>query len=219
MLHSAAIAGIAGLAVLHGAGCQGAPETTSVGDAGPDAGPACSTPYAGEQGAAAQIEVIALGPGQALNVVDAGASVPLVFPPQGGRVIFAGVRALNLDPCAVTLAGALRDEATMEVRVDTRIVNLVPAGGGWVESNPTDISTFSNIPVCPNEWSMTSIYGAAYQLVTSVTDSAGKTATETLEVHPTCAEPENLAECLCICMAGYVLGQSCADAGAPDGGS
>jgi hypothetical protein len=210
---------IAGLAALHGVGCQGAPEASPPGDAGPDAGPACSTPYAGDRSAATKIEVIALGPGQALHVVDAGATVPLIFPPQGGRVIFSGVRALNLDPCAVTLAGALRDEATMEVRVDTRTVDLVPTSGGWVESNPADISSFSNIPVCPNEWSVTSLYGAAYQLVMSVTDSAGKTATATLEVHPTCAEPDNLAECLCICMAGYVLGQSCADAGAPDGGS
>jgi hypothetical protein len=219
MLRSAALAALAALTVLTASACEGAPLPSPPPDAAPEAGPACTTPFAGQRGAGAQIEVITLGPGQAVNVVEDGATVPLIFPPQGGRVIFAGVRATNLDPCAVTLAGALRDEATMEVRVDTRTVNLVPASGGWVESDPTDASTFSNIPVCPNEWSATDLYGAAYQLVITVTDSGGETATKTLEVHPTCAEPDNLAECLCICMAGYVLGQSCADAGAPDGGS
>ena len=198
-------------------GCAGAPVAPA--DAGPDASPACDAPYAGDRSAAAEIVPIVLGPGTAVAVVEAGAAVPMIFPPQGGRVIFAGVRANNVDPCAVTLAGALRDEATKQVRVDTRTVNLLPAPGGGVESDPNDISTFSNIPVCPNEWSMTSLFDAAYELVLSVTDSGGKTATQTLSVRPACAEPDNMAECLCICMAGYVLGQSCADAGAPDGGA
>jgi hypothetical protein len=198
-------------------GCASAPAEPA--DAGPDASPACSTPYAGDRGAAAEIVPIVLGPGAAVAVVDAGAEVPMIFPPQGGRVIFAGVRATNVDPCAVTLSGALRDEATKQVRVDIRTVNLVPASAGWVESDPKDISSFSNIPVCPNQWSKTSLFDAAYELVLSLTDGAGKTATTTIEVHPTCAEPDKLAECMCICMAGYVLGQSCADGGAPDGGS
>ena len=33
---------------------------------------------------------------------------------------------------------------------------------------------------------------------------------------PECGQPENLAECLCICKGGYVLGESC-DAGVEGG--
>jgi hypothetical protein len=146
-----------------------------------------------------------------------GDMVTLAFPPQGGRVIFAGVRATNLDACGVELGGAVRDETTMEVRLDTRTVNLLPSGDGWGSSDPSDVSTFSNIPVCPNEWSKTNIYGTQYRLELTITDRSGRTASQSLDVTPECSEPANATECLCICKGGYVLGESCVGAG--DGGT
>ncbi len=159
-------------------------------DAGPDGGPrGCTYGFLGDPTKPAEVQVLALGPGMTAVPLQDGDTVALAFPPQGGRVIFAGVRATNLDPCGATLGGAIRDETTQEVRLDTRTVNLLPGGDGWGASDPTDISTFSNVPVCPNEWSSTNLYGTEYQLELTVTDRAGRTVTQKLPVIPECSEP------------------------------
>jgi hypothetical protein len=180
----------------------------------------CTYPLLGDPSQAAVVQVLGLAPdGTTAVPLQDGDPVTLAFPPQGGRVIFAGVRATNVDPCAVQLEGVVRDEKTMQVRLDSRTINLKPTGDGWGQSDPTDISTFANIPVCPNEWSMTNLYGTEYALQVSITERSGRAEGQTLKVVPACAEPAHAAECLCICQGGYVLGQSCAvaDAG-PEGG-
>jgi hypothetical protein len=106
------------------------------------------------------------------------------------------------------------------VRLDSRTVNLKPTGDGWGQSDPTDISTFANIPVCPNEWSMTNLFGTKYGLEVTLTERSGRTESRNLMVVPACAEPAHAADCLCICQGGYVLGEKCAagDAGTGDAG-
>ncbi|HEX3345692.1 MAG TPA: hypothetical protein VHS09_14010, partial [Polyangiaceae bacterium] len=131
------------------------------------------------------------------------------------------VHATNVDGCGLQLTGALRDLTTQEVRVDSRTVNLVDTGDGYGASGTptttasTAVTSFSNVPVCPNEWSPTNIDGTVYGLEVTIVDRGGRTLTKKIHVTPTCAQPENLAECTCICQGGYVLGQSCADAGGP----
>jgi hypothetical protein len=156
-------------------------------------------------------------------VLNDGDQVPMIFPPQGGRIIFVGVRATNVDGCALELTGALRDETSSEVRIDLRTVNLIATGDGWGVSAPPGnepvsaaISSFANIPVCPNQWSGTDIFGHEYGLEVTIKDRGGRTVTNKIHVTPQCGEPQNLLECQCICQAGYVLGQSCA---AGDGGA
>jgi hypothetical protein len=185
----------------------------------PDAGPTgCTYGPLGDPTQPAQVQVLALGADMTAVQLHDGDPVALAFPPQGGRVIFAGVRATNVDPCAVQLEGVLRDETTQEVRLDSRTINLKPTGDGWGESDPTDISTFANVPVCPNEWSKTNIYGTEYELALSLTERSGRMETQSLKVIPACSDPAEAAVCLCICQGGYVLGQSCAaDAGAGGG--
>ena len=96
-------------------------------------------------------------------VLHEGDPLPLLFPPQGGRVSFVGVRAKNIDPCGVQLSGALRDEATMQVRLDARTVNLVPHDDGWATTGPpTQISSYSNIPTCPNQWASKDIFDQTF---------------------------------------------------------
>jgi hypothetical protein len=185
----------------------------------PDAAPVCGTGFLGDPSKPVQTQVIAVGAGGASSPVSDGSTVALLFPPQGGRVIFAGVRATNIDPCGVKLSGALRDPVNNEVRVDVRTVNLGPTGDGWGSSTDADISSFANVPICPNQWSQSNAYGSPYDLTVTVTDKEQRTSTTTLHVTLSCAEPDKLAECLCLCKAGYVLGESC-DAGAPnDGGT
>jgi len=211
----AALAALAALAVL--SGCPSGPPDPPA----PDAGPAgCTLGFLGDAGAPPIVQVLALGADMTTTPLQDGDMVTLAFPPQGGRVIFAGARATNLDPCGVELGGAVRDEATQEVRLDTRTVNLLPTGDGWGASNPTDISTFANVPVCPNEWSKTNLYGTEYQLELTLTDRGGRTVTQKIKVIPECSEPAHAADCLCICKGGYVLGETCTtdDGGDGDGG-
>jgi hypothetical protein len=75
------------------------------------------------------------------------------------------------------------------------------------------ISNFANIPVCPNEWASTNVYGNAYGLEVTIQDRGGRQLTKKIKVTPQCGEPTNLDECLCECAAGYILGQPCGDGG------
>jgi hypothetical protein len=185
----------------------------------PDAGPTgCKLSFLGDATKPPTLEALALGADMTSVPIADGAEVTLAFPPQGGRVIFAGVRATNVDPCAVQLTGAIRDETTMQVRLDSRTINLLPDGDGGGASDPVDISTFANVPVCPNEWSRTNLYGTEYQLELSILDREGRAASLKRKVVPQCAEPAHVVDCLCICSGGYVLGETCPppDAGASD---
>lgn len=146
-----------------------------------------------------------------------GDDVPLVFPPQGGRVIFVGVRAKNIDGCGVQLTGALRDMSNGQVRIDSRTVNLIPTGDGWGTSAPPSQSissardTYSNVPVCPNQWATSDVFDHEFILEVTVEDKEKRKLTKSIKVTPRCAEPDKLAECRCICKVGYVLGEQCAD--------
>jgi hypothetical protein len=196
------------LAMLVLVGCGPHPGA-GPGDAGSDGPGVCGLGFLGDPSTPVQLDLIALGADGASSPIGEGSAVALLFPPQGGRVVFAGVRASNIDPCGVELSGALRDPASNEVRVDVRTVNLGEVDGGAGASTDSNISSFANIPVCPNEWSSQDAYGNPYALTVSVKDREGRTASQTIHVTPVCAEPARLSECLCICKAGYVLGQAC----------
>lgn len=207
---------IAAALALGLAGCPPAETgegSSDAGDAGADGPIGCKLAFLGDPAKDIELELIALDADyHAVKVAD-GDAIALMFPPQGGRVIFAGVRATNVDPCAVKITGALRDLATQQVRVDTRTVNLEAQEGGWGASADDDIASFSNIPICPNQWSETDVYGADYELSVTLTERSKRAVTVTRTVKPACSEPAYEAECRCICRGGYKLGETCADAG------
>lgn len=184
---------------------------------------ACShcpaTCFLGDDASPPELSILVLKAGDTIATLDDGGTVPMILPPQGGRVIFVGVQATNIDGCGLQVTGALRDETTDQVRFDSRTVNLVPTDAGWGASAAgavsTAISNFANIPVCPNEWSTTNIYGNSYGLEVTIQDREGRQVTRKIRVTPECGEPAHVAECMCICKAGYVLGQACdtSDAG------
>ncbi|MBC7052244.1 hypothetical protein G6O46_24860, partial [Salmonella enterica subsp. enterica serovar Enteritidis] len=96
-----------------------------------------------------------------------GDDLAIVFPPQGGRVAFVGVRAINLDGCGVQVTGALRDLGSRQVRVDGRTVNLRKEADGWgttgqgTTTNLEDsaaIGDYSNVPLCPNQWAEVDVF-------------------------------------------------------------
>jgi hypothetical protein len=196
------------------AGCPGGEDGTGGAAGAPDS---CTLEYIGDKDAPIEMEIVTLDPQYEAQPFTSGGDVSILFPPQGGRVVFAGVRAKNLDPCAVRLSGAVRDPASGQVRLDTRTVNLDPTDDGWGASDPGDISTFSNVPVCPNNWASTDVFDQPFTLVVSVRDRAGKERMTELDVVPRCDETSTIdgqdqdlqKECLCICKQGYITGEMC----------
>src|SRR4051812_17954769 len=84
----------------------------------------CTVGFLGDEKKPVQLEITARDVAGRAVPVKEGDDVAVVFPPQGGRVIFVGVRATNLDACQMTLSGVLRDVTTTPglVRVDKRTV-------------------------------------------------------------------------------------------------
>lgn len=196
--------------------CSNGPPA-AVTDAGPPPPPTCAAGFLGD-GGLPTMEINTLGPDGAVTAVAQGDTLPLVFPLQGGFVSFVGVRATNVESCGVQITGALRDLSTQEVRVDSRTINLQPTGDGWGVSGVSAMASaanFSNIPLCPNEWSSMSIYGNVYGLEVTIEDTRGHTLTRKIHVTPQCSQASLLSECLCNCQKGYVLGQACGTQGDP----
>lgn len=187
-----------------------------------DSAPACQLPFLGDKTKPVELQLTARDSLGKSTVLRDGSDLSILFPPQGGRVIFLGVRAKNLDPCTVRLNGAIRDLSTRQVRIDNRTINLVPHADGFGTSVDSDISTFSNVPVCPNQWASADIFDRPYQIEVTVVDKDGRSATQKLTITPRCNESGREDECHCICKGGYILGSHCdpyvppPDAGAPD---
>jgi hypothetical protein len=184
-------------------------------DPGQDAD-TCAAGFLGDRTGAADFEPLVLLADDSVAVVQDGGSVPLLFPPQGGRVLFVGVRATNVEGCALQLTGTLRDMASNRTSVDSRLIDLISTGDGWGASAMSGtpalsavIASFSNINACPNDWSTTDLYGHAYGLEVTIVDRNKKRLTKQLQVTPECGQPANMGECLCICKAGYVPGTPC----------
>jgi hypothetical protein len=207
---SAASLAACALAALSLNGCPNGPVNPP-----DDGGLGCKLAYNGDKAADVELEVITLDPDYKEQALMDGGDASILVPPQGGRVIFAGVRAKNLDPCGVRLSGALRDTTNSEVRLDTRTVNLTLAPDGWSESDAADISSFSNIPVCSNTWASTDVFDQKFTLVISVKDRDGKSKQVEMTAVPRCDEKRILdgqdiqKECLCICKKDYVTGEPC----------
>lgn len=169
----------------------------------------CKLDYLGDEALPLEMKLVARDADEVAREIVNASDVDMILPPQGGRVIFVGAVATNVSACGVELSGALRDLSTGQLRVDARTTNLKPKGGGWGGPLDGDISTFSNIPLCPNQWASTAVHGAPFELTVTLSDPQGKTASQTMQVTPVCGQPANEAECLCQCKQGYVLGQTC----------
>jgi len=151
-----------------------------------------------------------------LRMLADGDAVPLLLPPQGGRVVLVGIEAENLVPCEVRIEATIRDPQSGKERTDVRRVDLV-TDGAVARSADGDATTVSHVPMCPNQWTDGALYGRPLELTISVTDRDGRRGDTTLSVVPECAEPEHEAECLCFCAAGYDPAVGCGGAGASGG--
>jgi hypothetical protein len=194
------------------AGAIGAPACG--GDSGRDAPEAERCPI-GDISAPAEIEIVHLDAQNAVIKTQAMASVPLQAPPQGGWIVLLGARARNIDGCRLTLTTALIDACTNQIiQVDVRPTRLVPGSDGWGVSS---VTTFGNLPVCPQATATRDLHDVPYIVRVVVEDSDGKKATAELTVVPVC--PDSPPLCTCKCARDYVLGSACetmaTDAGVP----
>lgn len=167
--------------------------------------------FVGDQALPAEAEILVMDAAGQVAPIAGGARVPLVEPPQGGKVIFATVRARNLDSCAVQLTGYLRDgagEASPIVGLERRPVDFKLGDDGWAyPAEPAQLSSYANIPLCPNLASTRDIYEQPYPLTIDVVDGGGRRASAGVTVTPYCSEPAREAECLCTCGVDYTLGE------------
>jgi hypothetical protein len=191
--------------VIATAGCGDDAETV----ASTTAPAPCKLGFLGDEGQPVAMTLVARDADGNLIELQEGGDVSMILPPQGGRVIFVGAVATNLDACAVQLSGVLRDTTSGQIRIDERTTNLKPDGSGWGGPVAGDISTFSNIPLCPNQWATTAVFDNPFELTVSVTDKGGRTASAMVHVVPRCNELAHQAECLCQCQEDYMLGQTC----------
>jgi hypothetical protein len=229
-------------ATLAWAGCSSEIESESAGAAGAGAGGSaeeCTLAFLGDPAKEPEVEITVLGLDMSLSTPSDGGTVPLIAPPQGGRIVFAGVRATNVDPCALQLSGSLREiggDPPEQVRIDSRTINLEPDGQGWGRSRASDLASMANIPVCHNQWSDLAIFGNDYKLTISVRDRDGRAGSRAMTVRPECllemeenilfrkddgtialTPAQLLAECNCICKKDYKLGEACDGAGGAGG--
>ncbi|HUQ05789.1 MAG TPA: hypothetical protein VM261_24980 [Kofleriaceae bacterium] len=150
-----------------------------------------------------------------------GGVVDLVRPIQGGKVVYVGVRARNVDGCNVQLTAALRDQATQQViALEQRPVRLVDGGDGWGLPEAA-FDHLANLPACPNAAAARDVDGSTWRLELRLEEPGGRMAETSLVVQPRCALDQELDECRCECDADYELGGACpsdpADAGVDSG--
>jgi hypothetical protein len=148
--------------------------------------------------------------------------VPLIQPPQGGKVLLAGIRARNLNGCSLTLTALLRDPCNQRIiALEQRPVSLQRDEEGWlVPAKPQFLDDFANIPACPAAGAERDVEGEPYLLQVRVQDRDGRTTAAEVTVTPVCAEPELELQCKCECDGNYILGQACEpelDGGPPPG--
>jgi len=187
----------------------------------------CAAGYLGDRDAAPIIELRALLANGTDVPINDGDDLAVLFPPQGGRVSFVGVRALNVDGCGMQVTGALRDPTTKQIRLDGRTVNLRREPDGWGTTgrgtttnieDSAEIGDYSNIPLCPNQWADQDVFDVPFELEVVIVDRQKKTVNKKIRVVPRCAEPgAKEVSCKCLCRNGYVLGELCGEDAGTDG--
>ncbi|HEY0255491.1 MAG TPA: hypothetical protein VGC41_28375 [Kofleriaceae bacterium] len=183
--------GLLGLA----AACSGDDTTT------PDARKSCPT---GDLGAAPQIELYqdtGTGSGAMIQAMD---SVPLIQPPQGGWVFYVVPRISNMDACGIQLATSLVDTVSGQVVVfESRPSTLMDDGNGWAVA--INEGSYGLVAACPQVTPSRDLDNETYTLTVTATDTAGRMATTSIPITPTCSD----SFCTCQCAKDYQLGQVC----------
>lgn len=194
--------------VVAGADCDGAP----VSDAGPEPEPEPPCIIGDENGEAEIVLIYRTVDGEVADLVDNG-EVPLILPPQGGKVTLVGVRAKNVT-CRLLLNGNLSNSLCGGniIGLEGRPVDLEEREDGFgYPAAPDTLQNYVNIPVCPTFSSTRDGDGQPYALQVRATEvrrlgeETARTHVMNATVTPVCAEPEIFDDCTCECDADLVL--------------
>ena len=153
--------------------------------------------FQGDSSRAIELIAFAADGSGALHEVQAGDSVLLQKPPQGGFVVYAGAAARNLDVCGVQYTAELIDPAsgTPLTNLDQRQADLSAPSAGYYWPS-AGLSHVANIPACPDALQV-GVAGRAAILRVDVLDTSGRRARVEVSVTPVC--PSDDPSCACIC--------------------
>jgi hypothetical protein len=165
-------------------------------------------------GAAAPADAITVTPASydaaAMTLTDltSGAPIDLVFPPQGGFVLFVGGRVRNLTDGNVEMRARMIDPGSQAVIAEnTRVVTMKRDAADATSWIP-DLRSYQNVPnvtMCPST-STTDLFDVPLTLEVTVTEQAsGHVGTAMLASVPSCRQTDakQLALCKCECAGNW----------------
>ena len=176
-----------------------------------DADPCAGGVAVGDLDAGVEMEIVVQAGCAATPVADGG-TIPLIEPPQGGKVIIAGARVRNIMNKRVRVSGWLRDTDSPNVfGLVIQTVLLDVDGEGWlIPRNPASIDNYANIAACPSQGLPRDVHDQPWRLGIRVEDCGGRMAEKEILVTPTCAVtdpasciPEVTIPCDCQCDMSY----------------
>jgi hypothetical protein len=187
------------------AACGGHPSDP---DARPDAIP-CTT--VGDLSQPVEMQVVHRTSSGVAAPLEDGATIALVNPPQGGKILLIGVRVKNVDLCNATVQVAMKDLVTGRVAgIERRPVAWRIAADGFAEpAQPNEISDYANVPVCPNANIAQDIDGNPWELEVRFYDKDSNPTEQTLTITPTCAEDFDPTLCMCECAMDFGTACEC----------
>jgi len=173
-----------------------------------DAAPEC---IAGDPQQALEVNVVYRTTDTFMPIPVAPAQAQLIQAPQGGQVLFVGVRVTNIAGCNVTISTSLVDTGTGAVAsLESRPITLEKGTDGWLQPRlPTSMSNYSNLPACPRANLTRSIDNQTYELRVRLTDAQGRMSLTSTNIVPTCGTGANATLCHCQCAQNYVQGMPC----------
>ena len=144
-----------------------------------------------------------------LNDLAAGAPIDLVFPPQGGFVLFVSGRVHGLADGNVEMRARMLDPGSQAVIAENKRVVALQHDPADASSWIPDLRSFQSVPnvtMCPSS-STTDLFGVTMTLELTVAEqSSGRVGMATVATVPSCrqSDAKQLALCKCECGANFM---------------
>lgn len=149
--------------------------------------------------------------GQPLALLDSGADVALVHPPQGGRVILIGAQIGNITTDIADIKTTLFGPDGSTYTEAARTIALVPVPGqpGLMQPDLRTRTQVSHMTMCPVHGDR-DIVDQTWTLEVSITEydvDCPRTGSTRVDVVPRCVDtdPTELSNCRCLCQVGGSL--------------
>jgi len=143
-----------------------------------------------------------------LTDVAPGGPLDLVFPPQGGFVLFVGGRVHGLDDGNVQMRARMIDPASQAIVAENTRVLALKRDAADATSWIPDLRSYQNVPnvtMCPST-STTNLFDVPLTLEVTVTElTSGLVGTATVPSVPSCRQTDarQLALCKCECAGNW----------------